>query len=98
ALIQTPSTPGIGAGAPGCGYVAPGPGSRNNEAAADVNCPVVGGVQFKCYSNNRCGDPAIANTRNPARLSCTNPCRQALINTYGNVFTDFSSGHRCRSG
>jgi len=66
----------------------------NNETGGDAACPA-GQV---CFPNNHCGDPAVVGHRNPARINCLNPVRQALVDNWGFLFTDQGGTAACRTG
>ena len=73
-----------------CTYQAP-----PNEAAADSACT----APQVCFPNNKCGDPSVVGTRNPAIVDCLNPVRQALVDSYGTLFTEIPDAtNKCLSG
>jgi len=69
-----------------------------NEATADAACTAAGFPGEVCYPNNKCGNPALVGRRNPARLNCLNPVRQALVDSYGSIFQDVAPTQSCRTG
>jgi hypothetical protein len=73
-----------------CEYVAP-----NIEATGDGPCQSTGQV---CFPSNRCGVAGLVGHRNPARVNCISPVRQALVDSWGTLFSDTNVGQRCRSG
>jgi hypothetical protein len=89
-LNHSAGAPLNAAAGPACTYVFVPPG---DETGGDFACPS-GQV---CYPNNRCGVPGVVGGRNPSRVNCLNPVRQALVDNYGSIFSDAGAGS-CRTG
>lgn len=78
------------AGGVACTYAPP-----PNEATGDAPCAPAGQV---CFPNNKCGDPALVGKRVATRINCLNPVRQALVDSYGQIFQDVPPTQSCRTG
>ncbi len=54
--------------------------------------------QDAIHHTGRCGVRALVGRRNPGRANCLSPVRQALVDRYGEIFSDAAGAPSCRTG